>query len=301
MSFPALVLTAGLATRLRPLSNVRAKGALPVAGEALVCRILRWLQRAGVRRVVLNLHHRPETITREVGDGSALGLSVRYSWESPLLGSAGGPARAIPLLESDRFFIVNGDTLADVDLRALAEQHVATNALATMAVVDGDPKYNGVMADGEGRVVGFGRTAAPGTPAPGTPAPWHFIGIQAANASAFSGVRGDVPSESVKALYPALIARTPGSVRIFKTTAEFFDIGTPADYLQTAIRIAEREGKPLDRGTNTSVAPDARLDRTILWDNVTVGPGASLSNCVVTDGFHVPAGAQYVDRVLVAE
>jgi mannose-1-phosphate guanylyltransferase len=295
-NWPALVLTAGLATRLRPLSDVRAKGALPVAGEALVCRILRWLQRAGVRRVVLNLHHRPETITREVGDGSALGLSVRYSWESPLLGSAGGPARAIPLLESDRFFIVNGDTLADVDLQALADQHVATNALATMAVVDGDPKYNGVIADGDGRVVGFGRT-----PAPGTPAPWHFIGIQAANASAFSGVRGDVPSESVKALYPALIAKSPGSVRVFTTTAEFFDIGTPADYLQTAIRIAEREGKPLDRGTNTIVAPDARLNRTILWDNVTVEAGASLSNCVVTDGFHVPAGAHYVDQVLVAE
>ena len=285
---PALVLTAGLATRLRPLSNVRAKGALPVAGETLVCRILRWLQRAGVTRVVLNLHHRPETITHEVGDGAALGLSVRYSWESPLLGSAGGPARAIPLLESDRFFIVNGDTLADVDLRALADQHVATKALATMAVVDGDPKYNGVIADADGRVTGFGQQAGV----------FHFIGVQAVSAAAFSGVRPDAPSETVKSLYPALIAKTPGSVRVFKTKAEFFDIGTPEDYLKTAIDIAAREGKPLDRGRNTTVAPDARLDRTILWDNVTVGPGASLSNCIVTDGVSIPAGATHKDAVL---
>ena len=76
--WPALVLTAGLATRLQPLSSVRAKAALPVAGEALVLRILRSLHAAGVTRVVLNLHHRAETITREVGDGSTLGLSVRY-------------------------------------------------------------------------------------------------------------------------------------------------------------------------------------------------------------------------------
>jgi NDP-sugar pyrophosphorylase family protein len=62
-TWPALVLTAGLATRLRPLSEVRAKGAMPVAGSAIVVRILRWLEASGVRRVVLNLHHRPETIT----------------------------------------------------------------------------------------------------------------------------------------------------------------------------------------------------------------------------------------------
>ena len=105
--WPALVLTAGLATRLQPLSAVRAKAALPVAGEALVLRILRWLKRSGVTRVVLNLHHRAETITREVGDGAAIGLDLRYSWETAILGSAGGPARAIPLLDADRFLIVN--------------------------------------------------------------------------------------------------------------------------------------------------------------------------------------------------
>jgi mannose-1-phosphate guanylyltransferase len=77
--WPALVLTAGLATRLRPLSNIRAKGAMPVAGSAIIVRILRWLQASGVRRVVINLHHKPETITALVGDGSELGLAVRYS------------------------------------------------------------------------------------------------------------------------------------------------------------------------------------------------------------------------------
>ena len=77
--WPALVLTAGLATRLRPLSNVRAKAAMPIAGAPLVGRILTWLRQAGIRRVVLNLHHRPETITRIVGDGSPWDLEVRYS------------------------------------------------------------------------------------------------------------------------------------------------------------------------------------------------------------------------------
>src|SRR2546422_9452073 len=92
---PALVLTAGLATRLRPLSRVRAKAALPVAGEPLVERILRWLAAAGVEEFVLDLHHLPETITGLIGDGGGVGVRVPYSGETPVLGWSRGPRRAL--------------------------------------------------------------------------------------------------------------------------------------------------------------------------------------------------------------
>ena len=308
--WPALVLTAGLATRLQPLSTVRAKAALPVAGEALVSRILRWLHAAGVRRVVLNLHHRADSITSIVGDGSRVGLSVRYSWETKVLGSAGGPARAIPLLESDRFLIVNGDTLTDVDLHALAAQHVDTNALVTMAVVDADPRYNAMVANDAGIVTGFskrepGTRETPGTlgitpGTPGTPGTrFHFIGVQAVNASVFAGVSPEVKSETVHGIYPGLIAGPSGAIRIFHTTKEFFDIGSPRDYLTTALTFAQRENRPVDRGRHCVVAPDARVTDTVLWDRVTVGAGANLSHCVVTDNVTVPAGARHTDCSLV--
>jgi len=289
--WPTLVLTAGLGTRLQPLSSVRAKAALPVAGEALVMRILQWLAAAGIRRVVLNLHHRADSITRIAGDGSRVNLSVRYSWEPEVLGSAGGPARAIPLLESDRFLIVNGDTLANVDLRALAAQHIDTNALVTMAVVNADPRYNAIVANEAGIVTGFSNRAV------GTP--FHFIGVQAVNASVFAGVSPDVKSETVHGIYPALIASRPGSVRVFPSGAEFFDIGSPRDYLETAITIARREGKPLDRGRGGSIAAGAVLTRSIVWDHVTIGAGARLTDCVVADGVTVPAGAEFSQCSLV--
>jgi NDP-sugar pyrophosphorylase family protein len=307
MIWPALVLTAGLATRLQPLSSVRAKAALPVAGEALVSRILRWLHAAGVRRAVLNLHHRAESITRLVGDGSRFGMSVRYSWEPQILGSAGGPARAIPLLESDRFLIVNGDTLTDVDLGALAAQHVDTNALVTMAVVDADPRYNAIVANDAGIVTGFSRRE-PGTqpnPALGTlrtiatGGTFHFIGIQAVNTSVFAGVDPNAKSETVHGIYPPLIARRSGDVRIFPTTKEFFDIGSPRDYLRTALTFAEREHRPADRGRDSVVAADARVTDTVVWDRVSIGPGAHLSRCVVADDVTVPAGARHSDCSLV--
>ena len=293
--WPALVLTAGLGTRLRPLSTVRAKAALPVAGETLIRRILRWLQRAGVTQVVLNLHHRADSVTREVGDGSQWGLRVRYSWEWPLLGSAGGPARALPLIGADRFLVVNGDMLTDVDLATLTARHLATGALVTMALAPGDTsRYNGVDADADGVVRGFVRV---GDAARGSAG--HFIGVQAVNAAAFAGVACDQPSETVKALYPTLIQTRPRSVRAFWSDAEYLDIGTPRDYLETAIRIAGREGTSLDRGERCDVEPGAHLERTVLWDDVTVRAGASLTECVVADGVVVPTGARFERSSLV--
>ncbi|HWI16966.1 MAG TPA: NDP-sugar synthase [Vicinamibacterales bacterium] len=300
--WPALVLTAGLGTRLQPLSSVRAKPALPVAGTPLVSRILHWLTRAGIQRVVLNLHHRADTITAIVGDGSRYGLDLRYSWETQVLGSAGGPARALPLLESDRFLIVNGDTIADVDLQALAAQHVDTNAWVTMAVVDADPRYNAITASDAGIVTRFpnqpsGTLGTLGTV--GTFGTFHFIGIQAVNASVFAGVSPDVKSETVHGIYPSLIAKRPEAIRTFHTGAEFFDIGSPGDYLNTAVTLAAREGVPLDRGRDCDVAADALLTNTILWDRVRVGAGATLVDCIVADDVIVPAGAKISRASLV--
>ena len=286
---PALVLAAGLGTRLHPLSSYRAKAALPIAGIPIIARTLQHLRAAGVRRVVINLHHRADSITRIVGDGSAFDLQVRYSWETKVLGSAGGPARALPLLESDRFLIINGDMITDVDLDALTSQHVAANALVTMAVIDGLPGYNGVIADQRGIVSGFGKQ----------PGAYHYIGAQAVNASVFAGVGVDDVSETVHGIYPQLIASRPEAVRAFYSKASYFDIGSPRDYLETVKTIAQRERRVIDRGADCEVAGDATLIDTVLWDRVRIGGGATLTNCIIADDVVIPAGAQYSHSTLV--
>jgi mannose-1-phosphate guanylyltransferase len=271
---PALVLTAGLATRLRPLSLVRAKAALPVAGQPLVYRILRSLSAAGVRDAVLNLHHLPQTISRLVGDGGGLGLRARYSWEVPVLGSAGGPRRALPLLGAPTFLIVNGDTLTTVDLGAVIDTHRRRLAEVTMAVVPNSQpdKYGGVVLAEDDAVTGF---------------------VQVANASAFARVPDQVPYESVGALYPALIAERPGSIVAHRCMAEFFDIGTPTDYLDTSLLFAEREGNAAAARSSVTIDPSATVDRSILWDDVTIEAGVRLRECVVTDGVRVPADTSW--------
>jgi NDP-sugar pyrophosphorylase family protein len=269
---PALVLTAGLATRLRPLSFVRAKAALPVGDQAIVQRILRWLAACGVTDAVLNLHHLPHTITSIVGDGSADGVRVRYSWEMSVLGSAGGPRRALPVLGGSTFLIVNGDTLTNVDIGALVDAHRTSGALVTMAVIPNldAGKYGGALVEPDGAITGFGKAGTT----------YHFVGVQVAEAAAFTSLPDNVPYETVKQLYPALITERPGSVRAFVTEAEFFDIGTPSDYLDTCLRFAPRP------------------DECVVWDDVEMGANVRLRRCIVTDGVHVPAGSVWENTTI---
>lgn len=280
---PALVLTAGHATRLRPLSTVRAKAALPVAGEPLARRVLRHLAAAGVTDAVLNLHHKPNTLTGIVGDGADLGIRIRYSWEVPLLlGSAGGPRRALPLLAASTFLIINGDTLTDLDLAEATANHRRTGARVTLAVVPNrEPqKYSGLAVDNQGWVTGL-------VPRASAQPSFHFFGVQVVESAVFAALPDNTPHESVAALYPALYRQEPGSVRAFVTDAEYMDIGTPSDYLDTSLRLAAREGGSLV-GARAQVAPDARIERSVLWDDVEVGAGSMLRECVVTDRVRVP-------------
>jgi mannose-1-phosphate guanylyltransferase len=292
------VLTAGHGTRLRPLSDVRAKPAIPVAGEPMIRRIIRWLVSRGITELVLNLHHRPETLTAVVGDGSDLSARVRYSWEQPqVLGSAGGPRLALPIVAADTFLIVNGDTLTDLDLDALIGVHMTSRALVTLALVPNREfgRYGGVQLDEGGRVIGFVRRG------PAAEGSWHYIGVQVVNASVFAPLDAHMPHQSIGGVYDALIASAPGAVRGFRSETAFWDVGTVADYWHTSMAFMQKEGQTASSvGRRGRLDPTARIEASILWDDVEVGAGAVVRNCIVTDGVSIPAGENYEDAVLVA-
>jgi NDP-sugar pyrophosphorylase family protein len=313
----ALVLTAGLGTRLRPLTYARAKAAVPVNGETLARRAVRWLVGEGVRDLVLNLHHLPATIAASLGDGSDLGARVRYSWENPVLGSAGGPRHALPLLvdEHERianresrianreprgpdpgsripdpgtFLIVNGDTLTDVRIQPMLAAHIASGAAVTMALIRNPrpEKYGGVqVADGRW-VTGFTRAGVAGPS-------YHFIGVQIVEARVFSELDDGTPAETVNELYPRLLASDRHSIAGFISDASFRDIGTAADYLETSAQLAAAEGDRMAAGHRLRIDRTASVVRSAVWDDVTIGTGAELIDCVVCDGASIPPGARY--------
>jgi NDP-sugar pyrophosphorylase family protein len=300
----ALVLTAGLGTRLRPLTTVRAKPAIPVAGVPLVERIIGWLVRQGVVDLVLNLHYKPETITAVIGDGRHLGARVRYSWEQPeVLGSAGGPRLAAQLLPTGPCLVVNGDTLTDLDVGALGATHAQSGALVTMALVPNDEpqRYGGVRLAAGGQVVGFAKR---GPDAVGT---YHFIGVQVASMDAFESVRAGEARNTVGDVYDRLIAERPGSVCGYVCAAGFWDIGRVEDYWRTSVALAAPEAVShaparvtlLGRGRHVDIDPTATIHQSIVWDRVTVGAGAILDGCIVTDDVTVPSETEHRNAILL--
>jgi len=267
---------------------------VPVAGCPLIRRVLKWLALQGISKTVLNLHHHPKTITQVVGHGRSLGLNVHYSWESKLLGSAGGPRQALDLL-GERFFVVNGDTLTNFSLKALFQHHVDTRAHVTMAVTPhpAPSRYGGVRQNESGYVLGFSP--------PGTVKMKHFVGVQLVEASVFAGLVAGEKSSTIGGIYDNLVTSQPGSIRAFGTRTTFHDVGTPLDYLNANRAIVKSEGRDsLNIGIDTSIHPSAQLTETVVWDRVAVGSHSKLHECIVADDVIIPDGVTLVRQMCIA-
>jgi len=135
----AMILAAGLGTRLRPLTDTTPKPLLPVAGTPMIVWNLLLLKRHGIRDVVINLHHLGTMISQALGDGGAFGMRIVYSHEPVILGTGGGIKQAEPHFNGEPVLILNGDTLFELDLGALMRFHREQQAAATL-VLRKDPE-----------------------------------------------------------------------------------------------------------------------------------------------------------------
>jgi NDP-sugar pyrophosphorylase family protein len=152
-----MVMAAGLGTRLRPLTDYLPKPMVPIANRPVLFHLLNLLARHDIHEVGINIHVFPELIKRYFGDGSALGMSIRWSEEKELLGTAGGTKLLEDFWGREPILITSGDGLHDVDVTALIGHHRRTGGLATLAVkpVDDPSEYGVVILDRDTRVRGF--------------------------------------------------------------------------------------------------------------------------------------------------
>jgi mannose-1-phosphate guanylyltransferase len=153
----AMVLAAGLGTRLRPLTYEITKPMVPVLDRPVMEHIVDLLERHGFNEVIANLHYFPETIREHFGD------RLEYRVEPELLGTAGGVRACADFFGEDAFIVISGDALTDIDLTALAARHRAAGGIATLAVkqVADTREFGVVLHDRDGRVTGFQEKPGP--------------------------------------------------------------------------------------------------------------------------------------------
>jgi len=147
----AMVLAAGLGTRLRPLTYEITKPMVPVLDRPVMAHILDLLDRHGLGETIANLHYFPDSIREHFGE------RLTYRYEPELLGTAGGVRACAEFFGEGSFLVISGDALTDIDLTALAARHRESGGLATLAVkqVPNTREFGVVLHDREGRITGF--------------------------------------------------------------------------------------------------------------------------------------------------
>ncbi len=293
----AMILAAGLGTRLRPLSGLRPKPALPVRGLPLVAYTLHLLARHGVGEVVVNVHHQSELVEEACERFAPPGLRVLFSHERTLLDTGGGIRRVAAFLrESDPCLLLGGDMLLDADLDGLVRLHRERGDAATLLLKE-DPRagsFGTIGVDGDGRVRRLAKRLDLGG---GTRAGvWTWANVVAPRA--FDAM----PDREVFVFLDDWLggmlrggARDVGAVLAREGEITWEPVGTPGEYL--AANLAKRSLAYLDaeafaREAGASFGPD-----WVVGDGARLGAGVALERAVVWDGEAVPPGARLAGGV----
>lgn len=317
----ALVLAAGLGTRLRPLTNTIPKPLLPVRGVPILGHTLAQLAAIGCEATAVNLHYLGDQIRQRFGESHA-GMSLTWSEEPELLGTLGAlhPLKEL-FAQADLALLINGDSLCRWPLRRLIRRHLAGGARATLLLTSRpDPAGfgGGVGIDRAGRILSF----RPGDPERGEVARRYvFAGAHVFSPDLLTRV-GPAKSDIVRDLYIPMLEEGEriGSV---VHTGRWHDLGTPQRFLEAVLDWARADwperlwrrswvsqeaslgaGARIVRSSiepGARVGEGARIERSVLLPGAKVGKGCVVREAILGFGASVPAGTWVERRMIVPQ
>jgi mannose-1-phosphate guanylyltransferase len=312
----AMILAAGLGTRMAPLSQLRPKPALPVLNRPLLGRLLDHLAAQGVTLAVINTHALPEQMERAARTAAPPGMQLQFSHEPSILGTGGGLGKAAGHFAGEPLYLVNADSLTDVDLREAWEAHTASGRQATMIVRPHEPgsgyrPVSVVGAEPTGRVCRLaGRKWGEVEGWPRT-----FTGIHILEPSVLAAIP-DGASDINADVYPRLLDENHEAVGAWLHEGWWFEAGSPARYLELNLQLLERSGARRLVDAAAQIHPEAQVARSIIgagarvgrgaqvvdsviWDGAVVGDEVSLRRCIVSGRAPAPRGTAWVDTIFV--
>ncbi len=280
-----MILAAGHATRLRPLTATLAKAVVPFLNRPLLDHTLEWLGGHGFERVLINLHHAGETIAERYGH-RAFGIAIEYSREPVLLGTAGGPRNVLDRF-GQRLLIVNGDVVGLLSLGELIRHHRDSGALATLALHRGSAAdgYPQVTASTDGRLLAFpGDQVECSDTVEGV-----FTGLHLIERDALELLPADTPAGTVNSIYdPLLRAGLP--IHAIPVAGTWYEVGDPQRYIDNQLSSLHLGDVPLGiRGFRRVLAagyrsPDAHLENVRLVPPYLAGAGVRLRHGAQLEG-----------------
>lgn len=315
----AMILGAGLGTRLRPLTFVRPKALVPVMGTTVLEFWLARLHTQGFQEVALNTYHLASRF-RTMNSSPELPIPLRIFEEKTLLGTGGGIRNALECFKDEDFVVVNGDTVCDVDLRRILRKHLGSGEPVSLVLHD-HPPFNNVAVQSGDSVVAFGEEARRLAQKDDDIQLLAFTGIHCLHPELLRSWKSGMPLD-ILSVYRDFIEKRQPIKAIVLTRPLWREMGTLEAYRALHVECGRwPEGilEPLPTGRSQWVHPScevepetrfsgyvavgrrcrirrgAVLEDTILWDDVEIGEGSVLKNCIVTD--RVSLRGDYADRV----
>jgi mannose-1-phosphate guanylyltransferase len=317
----AVILVGGEGTRLRPLTSTVPKPVVPLVDRPFIAYMLQWLAGHGVDDVIMSCGFLATSVRNVLGDGSAYGVRLRFVEEPDPRGTAGALKFAESMLD-ERFLMLNGDVLTDIDLSAQLAQHERTGASATLALVPvEDPSaYGLVHLDGENAVLDFVEKPSPDQ----VDTNLISAGAYVLERSVLELVPPDRKVSIEREVWPALVG---DGLYGYASESYWLDIGTPERYLKAtfdiiegnvATAVRERLGKDYlaiapDAKVSGRAVPPALLERgvriaagahagslAVLGQGVTLGEGATVERAVVLDGTEIGEDCVLRDCIVAA-
>jgi len=286
----AIILSAGYGTRLWPLTEDRTKPAIPILGQPLVGYVAEYIARYGCDEVVVNLHHRPDSVRRALGDGSKFGVKLHYVEEPEILGTSGALDNACALLDGDTFIVINGKIITDIDLNAALQTHGNKEALATLVLLPNRAceRFSVVEAE-DGLLRGFGGMPSKENFTAGKP-PLMFTGIHILEPRIFEYIPHAVFSDFVVDVYPKALARGE-RIAVHVANESWYELSTIHRYLDISLLLMAQKGSnSVVTGAGCDISPRADLTQSVLWDNVCIDDDARVRRAVVGDNVVIAAG-----------
>lgn len=280
----AIVLVGGEGTRLRPLTYTTPKQLLPVAGVAMLERVVTHLASHGVDEVILSMGYKPDAFLAAYPDDTCAGVAVRYVVEAEPLDTGGAIAYAADEAGvNERFVVVNGDVLTDIDFTALVNGHAASGATTTIGLipVEDPSRFGVVVTDGDGRVTAFIEKPPAGT------APTNLInaGIYVMEPEALKSIERGRRVSVEREVFPAMVDN--GILYAAACDGYWIDTGNPVSYIQANMDIAGNS--VVD--PSATVDPSAVIVDSVVHANAVIGAGACVDHSIVGAGATVGANA----------
>lgn len=335
-----MILAGGMSTRLYPLTKSVPKALVPVAGVPNVVHVIRYLKRHGIDEIAINVHYFADAIVAALGNGSNFDVQITYLHEPELLGSAGAVKQMEAFFSGGDFVVVGCDDLTNLPLEHLFDFHRRRDALATLGTVERADvsQYGVVVVDAHHRITGFQEKPEAGTQRSNhvntgiyafSPKIFEYIpaetfydfgkqvfpALQEADA-AFYGFDAHesywcdigTPDEYRRASFDVV----NGVLEIPQTCGSGID---PAAHIAAGARIdgnvwigegahvadGARIVGPSVIGAGTTIGANATITRTLVWSDAAIGDGATLSDVIIGNAYHVTPGSTLTNEVLAKD